>query len=232
MASATARPFPLGAPTGCAISTAATARRRSLRGVGRCFGPDRFRPEAKVDVQAANALVHRFLARECRRFWRPAETLRSGATMLEWVWPYVLALAPAPLLVYWLAPPLTHRQAALRVPNVGAFRLAERSRAAAAGRRLPWRALLLWLAWLALLAAARRPQWNRRASRLADQRSGPHAGGGHLRQHGHRGHAAWRGGSWTGWRWSSRWSRPSSTPAKATGWASFCSAPKPTCKLP
>ena len=79
--------------------------------------------------------------------------------MLEWVWPYVLALAPAPLLVYWLAPPAAHRQAALRVPDVSAFDLRSAAGPPAKGRRWPWRSLLLWLAWLALLAAAARPQW-------------------------------------------------------------------------
>lgn len=47
------------------------------RGAGRCFGADRFRPQAKVDVQAANALVHRFLRRECRRFWQPMQTAKE-----------------------------------------------------------------------------------------------------------------------------------------------------------
>lgn len=79
--------------------------------------------------------------------------------MLEWVWPYVLALAPAPLLVYWLAPPAAQRQAALRVPNLSAFDLRSAAGPPAKGRRWPWRALLLWLAWLALVAAAARPQW-------------------------------------------------------------------------
>lgn len=41
------------------------------RGAGRCFGAQRFRPDAKADVKAANALVRRLLARECRRFWWP-----------------------------------------------------------------------------------------------------------------------------------------------------------------
>ena len=80
--------------------------------------------------------------------------------MLEWVWPYVMALAPAPLLVRWLAPPLVQRQAALRVPNLSAFDLQSAAGPPAKARQLPWRALLLWLAWLALLTAAARPQWS------------------------------------------------------------------------
>ena len=40
------------------------------RGVGRCLGAARFRPGAEVDVQAVQALLTRYLNRECRRFWR------------------------------------------------------------------------------------------------------------------------------------------------------------------
>ncbi len=44
------------------------------RGVGRCFGAARFRPRAEADIQAAQALLTRYLNRECGRFWR----LREG----------------------------------------------------------------------------------------------------------------------------------------------------------
>lgn len=40
------------------------------RGVGRCLGAARFRPGAEVDVPAVQALLSRYLNRECRRFWR------------------------------------------------------------------------------------------------------------------------------------------------------------------
>lgn len=79
--------------------------------------------------------------------------------MIEWVWPYVLLLAPLPALLRWLWRPLANRQAALTVPDVGAFRLQSASALAGRTRRLRWRPLLLWLAWLALLTAAARPQW-------------------------------------------------------------------------
>ena len=79
--------------------------------------------------------------------------------MIEWVWPQLLALAPAPLLVRWLVPALTHSQAALRVPDVAAFSL-QGTEDAAKGRHRPrWPLLILWLAWLGLVAAAARPQW-------------------------------------------------------------------------
>ncbi len=79
--------------------------------------------------------------------------------MIEWVWPYVLLLAPLPALLRWLWRPLANRQAALTVPDVGAFRLQPESALTGRTRRLSWRPALLWLAWLALLAAAARPQW-------------------------------------------------------------------------
>ena len=79
--------------------------------------------------------------------------------MIEWVWPYVLLLAPLPALLRWLWRPLANRQAALTVPDVSTFRLQTESALTGRTRRLNWRPALLWLAWLALLAAAARPQW-------------------------------------------------------------------------
>ncbi|MCZ0942486.1 MAG: VWA domain-containing protein, partial [Gammaproteobacteria bacterium] len=79
--------------------------------------------------------------------------------MIEWVWPYVLLLAPLPALLRWLWRPLANRQAALTVPDVSSFRLQPESALTGRTRRLHWRPALLWLAWLALLTAAARPQW-------------------------------------------------------------------------
>ena len=79
--------------------------------------------------------------------------------MIEWVWPHILLLAPLPALLRWLWKPLANRQAALTVPDVGRFRLQPDSTLAGSARRLRWRPALLWLAWLALLAAAAQPQW-------------------------------------------------------------------------
>jgi Ca-activated chloride channel family protein len=77
--------------------------------------------------------------------------------MISFAWPWVFALAPLPLLVWWLAPPAPARtQAALRLPFVGELL------AAAAGRHpaIPRRHLLLGGAvWLLLVTAAARPQW-------------------------------------------------------------------------
>ncbi len=79
--------------------------------------------------------------------------------MIEWIWPYIFALAPLPLLVRWLFSPVERQQAALTVPDVGAFQLASPTSGEGLGKRLPWRMLLLTLVWLALITAAARPQW-------------------------------------------------------------------------
>jgi len=78
--------------------------------------------------------------------------------MIELLWPWALALAPLPLLVRRLLPPLEQQLAALTVPAISRFRGAAGSAPRAARRPLR-ELLLLWLAWLALVAAVARPQW-------------------------------------------------------------------------
>ncbi len=78
--------------------------------------------------------------------------------MIELLWPSVLLLAPLPILLRALMPTLQRPLAALTVPSVNRFRGDERLVLQPARRALPW-LLLLWLLWLALLAAAARPQW-------------------------------------------------------------------------
>lgn len=78
--------------------------------------------------------------------------------MIEWLWPWVFALLPLPWLVRRYLTALPSRTGALRVPDLAQFGdLSQHGHAARAHRRL--RPALLWLAWLALLAAAARPQW-------------------------------------------------------------------------
>ena len=79
--------------------------------------------------------------------------------MIEWLWPYAFALLPLPLMVRWLWRAADERQAALTVPDLGAFRLRAEQAAERPGHRVPWRVLLLWTIWLALVSAAARPQW-------------------------------------------------------------------------
>ena len=78
--------------------------------------------------------------------------------MIDFALPWLLLLAPAPLLARWLLPAANAEQAAIRAP------FAARWRELADSHRIDWRgqllsALLLWLIWLLLVIAAARPQW-------------------------------------------------------------------------
>jgi Ca-activated chloride channel family protein len=78
--------------------------------------------------------------------------------MFQLEWPWVLAMLPLPLLVYWLLPASRGKQqAALRVPLIEDFRLGGDTAEGASPRR--WRQWLCLLAWLLLVFAASRPQW-------------------------------------------------------------------------
>ncbi len=79
--------------------------------------------------------------------------------MIEWQWPWALALLPLPWLIRWLLPPLPRPpMAALRVPDLRDFRRA--SSEAQHGRRGRWfDHLWLLLIWLLLLAALAQPKW-------------------------------------------------------------------------
>jgi Ca-activated chloride channel family protein len=79
--------------------------------------------------------------------------------MIEWVWPWMFALAPLPLLVRLFVRPAERQQAALTVPDLASFRYEEVGRTGREANRIPWRVLLLWLIWLALVTAMARPQW-------------------------------------------------------------------------
>lgn len=88
--------------------------------------------------------------------------------MIEWLWPWVLVLAPLPLLVRRFAPPARSREPALRAPFFREWRQlsesqGERNRG---GGALPL--LSLWLLWLLLLVAAARPVWIGEAIELPD----------------------------------------------------------------
>ncbi|MDP6374475.1 MAG: VWA domain-containing protein [Pseudomonadales bacterium] len=79
--------------------------------------------------------------------------------MIEWVWPWMFLLMPVPLAVRLLLPSAERQQAALMVPNVAAFQVPGAAGTELAGRRVPWRIILLSLAWIALVTASARPQW-------------------------------------------------------------------------
>jgi Ca-activated chloride channel family protein len=79
--------------------------------------------------------------------------------MIEWIWPWMLLLAPLPWLVRRLAPPASSREAALRAPFFSEWQtLAQEQKQQGQARgALPLAAL--WLLWLLLLLAAARPVW-------------------------------------------------------------------------
>ena len=77
--------------------------------------------------------------------------------MLQIEWPWALLLMPLPLLAYFLLPPGSQQQAALRVPEIGDFRLGTQVPGTPRPRR--WRLWLAALIWVLLVAAASRPQW-------------------------------------------------------------------------
>ncbi|MEM8766701.1 MAG: VWA domain-containing protein [Pseudomonadota bacterium] len=79
--------------------------------------------------------------------------------MIEWIWPWMFLLAPIPALLRLFLRPVERQQAALTVPDVASFRVEAASRSGQAEQRIPWRAVLLWLIWLALVTAMARPQW-------------------------------------------------------------------------
>ena len=79
--------------------------------------------------------------------------------MIEWMWPWLLVLAPLPWLVRRLLPAARSQEPALRAPFFEEWQQlgAGQSRQADGGHRLPL--LSLWLLWLLLLLAAARPTW-------------------------------------------------------------------------
>lgn len=78
--------------------------------------------------------------------------------MLEFAWPWLLLLLPLPLLVRVVGKPVNLQQGALRVPFADDFSLD--GTLAGASNKGGWSLLLLaFAAWVLLLLAAARPQW-------------------------------------------------------------------------
>ena len=78
--------------------------------------------------------------------------------MIEWLWPWAFAIAPAPLLVRIFMRPSQRTESALTVPNLIAFSAAEVNHSNDWQRQL-LKLALVWLTWLLLVAASARPQW-------------------------------------------------------------------------
>ena len=79
--------------------------------------------------------------------------------MIEWMWPWVMLLAPLPWLVQRLAPAAQSQQSALRAPFYAEWRQLSDMQGARASRSNATSTALLWLLWLLLLVAAARPMW-------------------------------------------------------------------------
>lgn len=82
--------------------------------------------------------------------------------MLEFAWPWMFALLPLPLLVWWLVPPYRERQASVQVPFFA--RMAEATgqtpqQGAVVLRRRAFQMISAILAWILIVAALARPQW-------------------------------------------------------------------------
>lgn len=80
--------------------------------------------------------------------------------MLEFLWPWVGALLPLPLMARRLLPSARHEQdTALRIPFFQRWQSLSAQAGAVAGARSWLRVALLWLCWVMLLLALSRPMW-------------------------------------------------------------------------
>jgi Ca-activated chloride channel homolog len=79
--------------------------------------------------------------------------------MIEWIWPWLLLLAPLPWLVRRVIPAATTQQPALRAPFFQEWQQLSDSQRGRAARGGVVPLSLVWLVWLLLLVAAARPTW-------------------------------------------------------------------------
>ena len=77
--------------------------------------------------------------------------------MLEWLWPWVFAVAPVPFIVHRLSRGESLQPSALRAPFAARWKGLSTSGSPARSGRSHW--WLLWLAWMMLVTAIARPQW-------------------------------------------------------------------------
>ncbi len=78
--------------------------------------------------------------------------------MIEWLWPLAFLLAPAPILVRWLMKASKKKQPALTVPSLEGFSGLSTNESFSATLSMV-KLIILWLAWILLIAAVARPQW-------------------------------------------------------------------------
>ena len=78
--------------------------------------------------------------------------------MIEWLWPLAFLLVPAPILVRWLIKASKKKQPALTVPSLEGFSGLSTNETFSATLSTV-KIIILWLAWILLIAAVARPQW-------------------------------------------------------------------------
>ena len=78
--------------------------------------------------------------------------------MIEWLWPLAFLLTPAPILVRWLIKASRKKQPALTVPSLEGFSGLSSNESFSATLSTV-KLIVLWLAWILLIAAVARPQW-------------------------------------------------------------------------
>ena len=78
--------------------------------------------------------------------------------MIEWLWPLAFLLVPAPILVRWLIKASKKKQPALTVPSLEGFSGLSANESFSATLSTV-KLIILWLAWILLIAAVARPQW-------------------------------------------------------------------------
>ena len=78
--------------------------------------------------------------------------------MIEWLWPLAFLLVPAPVLVRWLIKASKKKQPALTVPSLEGFSGLTANESFSATLNTV-KLIILWLAWILLIAAVARPQW-------------------------------------------------------------------------
>ena len=78
--------------------------------------------------------------------------------MIEWLWPLAFLLVPVPILVRWLIKANKKKQPALTVPSLEGFSGLSANESFSATLSTV-KLIILWLAWILLIAAVARPQW-------------------------------------------------------------------------
>ena len=82
--------------------------------------------------------------------------------MFEFAWPWMFALLPLPLLVWWWLPPFRARQASVQVPFFERLATATGQtpqRGAVVLQRRATQMIAAMIIWLLIVAALARPQW-------------------------------------------------------------------------